>query len=182
MLNYLCLSTLKHQSQRISDILFFSKMIEYTDWATTYILEVERYMYSSHCISKYQSYIFKIQPSSSLTIIILRWPIVGFINSCSEALVAASSSDHIWARSMEGEEFVFPVDLRHGCLETLQGAGLLQAEGRAQFHKRWRSCRGQRETNGKRHVSVSLLCLAWTTGDLVWYAFGTSVETIRVPK
>ncbi|TNN88804.1 hypothetical protein EYF80_001136 [Liparis tanakae] len=42
---------------------------------------------------------------------VTKWPVIGLIDCRSEALVAASSSDHILARSMEGEEFVSSVDL-----------------------------------------------------------------------
>lgn len=73
----------------------------------------------------------------ALTIIIFRWTIIGLIDSCSEALVAASPSDHIRARTVEGEELVLSVDFWHGCLETLQWAGLLQAEGWAELYRSW---------------------------------------------
>lgn len=47
----------------------------------------------------------------SPTVIIFRRPIVGFIDGCSEALVAASSPDHVRARTVKWEHFVFPVNL-----------------------------------------------------------------------
>lgn len=72
--------------------------------------------------------------SLPLTVIIFSRPVVGFIDSCSEALVAASSPHHIWARAVEREEFVLSVDLQHGRLEALQGTGLLQAQGGAELH------------------------------------------------
>lgn len=73
-----------------------------------------------------------------LTVVVFGRPVVGFVDSCSEALVAASSPDHIWARAVERDELTLSVHLGHGRLETLQRAGLLQAEGRAEFHgTRW---------------------------------------------
>lgn len=118
-------------------------------------------------------------PSSSLTIVIFRWPIVGFINSCSEALVAASPPDHILARTVEWEEFVFSADLWHGRLETLQRTGLLQAESRAEFYWGWWSWGGQnnRQIRATCDTFLSACLFCWTTGDLVWCGNGTLVQS-----
>lgn len=93
------------------------------------------------------------QPQMSLfhTIVIFGRPIIGFINSRSEALVAASSPDHILTWTVEGEELVFSVNLRHGRLEALQRAGLLQAEGRSEFYRSGWSW-GDRETHKQRQI------------------------------
>lgn len=53
--------------------------------------------------------------------------VVGFVDSRTEALVATTSTDDSGTRPVEGD---VPVErhLRHGCLETLQRAGLLQTQ------------------------------------------------------
>lgn len=54
------------------------------------------------------------------------WSIVGFVDRCSEALIAAPPPDDTRAGPVEGK---VPVEgnLGNGCLEALEGAGLLQA-------------------------------------------------------
>lgn len=60
-----------------------------------------------------------------LTVIILWRPIIRFVNSCTEALVAAPPPDHVRAGPVEGQQLVF-LGFRHGGLKTLQRARLLQ--------------------------------------------------------
>lgn len=53
-----------------------------------------------------------------------RWSIVGFVDGCSEALIAAAAPDDTGAGPVEGEVAV-QGNLGDGSLETLKRAGLL---------------------------------------------------------
>lgn len=78
-----------------------------------------------------------------LTIVRLCWAIVGLVNGGTEALIAAASADHVGSRPMEGQ--VTLLHLRHGRLEALQRAGLLQAQRGTQLLGRRHLCGKGRE-------------------------------------
>lgn len=65
---------------------------------------------------------------------IFRGPVVGLVNGDAEALVAPPAPDHVRPRAVKGHLGVGAtlLGLRHGRLEALQGAGLPEAQGRAQ--------------------------------------------------
>lgn len=71
---------------------------------------------------------------------ILRWAVVRLVDGVAEALVASAPPDHVRPWAMEGHLglAVILLGLRHGSLEALQGAGLPEAQGRAQRSITWR--------------------------------------------
>lgn len=64
---------------------------------------------------------------------VFRRTLVGFVDGVPETLVAPPAPDHVRPRAMKGHLRLdlTLLDLRHRRLETLQGAGLPEAQGRA---------------------------------------------------
>lgn len=110
--------------------------------------------------------------SLSLTIVIFRWPIVGFINSRPEALIAASAPHHVLTWTMEREEIICSVNLCHSCLEALQWTGLLQAERRSQFYRSWRSWTGA-ERRRWRFIKGQTRVSAASKLQHLWWLYST---------
>ena len=68
----------------------------------------------------------------SLTV--FRGSVVGLVDGDAEALVASPPPDHVRPWAVDGHLGLDAalLSLRHGRLEALQGAGLPEAQGRAQ--------------------------------------------------